>query len=423
MPEGHALAKEQLAEIVEAAPGVVELLSEPIDRDGAWLVFDISLPFQGASRVASGLPIKARERFLVWVPKGFPFMRPVVHVAHRRFAGFPHVQWGYSLCLYQASSDWKPEDGMYGLISRLDSWVRDAALDNLDPDDAPLHPPVAYPSSGRLVVPLKDAPLPGVGPWYGYAALRERGRRTEITDWVPAGGEPPETFAAAILLHERLPFEFPQTVSGLLKELEGHGVASAPLIWLLATLALKSEFGTPLLVVLGTPMRRVEAGGPLLPHLAVWEIAADAADELRRLNALSIGGERFESMGKDALEKVATWAVNAKVNWCVVRENRPAVTRRRDQGSATSWFSDKVVEIWGCGAIGSHIAESLTRAGASRLVLRDNGRVYPGVLVRQVFDDEDIGETKAAALRKRVLRIQPDLEVSTNVWRPARPRR
>ncbi len=367
MPEGHTLANEQLAEIVEAAPGIVELLGKRFERDGAWLVFDISLPFQGASRVASGLPIKAREQFLIWVDKGFPFTRPSVYVSHRRFAGFAHVQWGYSLCLYQASSDWKSEDGMYGLISRLDSWVRDAALDNLDPNDAPLHPPVAYPSSSRLVVPVKDAPLPGSDPWYGFAALRQRGKRTEIIDWVALGGEPPATFAAAILLHERLPFEFPQTVNGLLKEIERHKVPFAPLIWLLATLALKSEFGKPLLVVLGAPMRRVESGGPLLPHLAVWEIAAEAADDLRRMNALHVGEESFEAMGQEALEKVATWAVQAKVGWCEVRENRPAVTKRRDHDAATAWFFGKVVELWGCGAIGSHIAESLTRAGAGRL--------------------------------------------------------
>lgn len=415
MSEGHALAREQLAEILDAAPGVVELLGQPVERDGGFLVFEISLPFQGAERVSTGLPIKARERFLLWVSNRFPFVQPAVHVAHRRFAGFPHVQWGYCLCLYQASSDWKPEDGMYGLVTRLDGWVRAAALDNLDPEDAPLHPPVAYPSSNRLIVPIADAPLPGAEPWWGFAALRQRGRRTEITQWVALSDAQPESFAAAILLHERLPFEFPRTVDGLFKEFERHGVSFAPLVWLLAKLALRTAFGEPLLVVVGAPMRRVQSGGPLLQHLAVWEITADAADNLRSMNALLLSEERFQPMGKEAMAEVAKWAVEARVDWCSVRESRPAVTRRRDHDAATAWFLGKVVDIWGCGAIGSHIAESLTRAGVRGLILRDNGVVVPGIFVRQAFDDEHIGETKVEALRQRLCRINPDLEIQSVV--------
>ena len=78
---------------------------------------------------------------------------------------------------------------MYGLITRLDSWIRDAALDNLDPDDAPLHPPVAYQVAERLVIPVADAPVATAEPWFGYAALHDRGKRTEIVDWVPSTGD------------------------------------------------------------------------------------------------------------------------------------------------------------------------------------------------------------------------------------------
>jgi NTE family protein len=44
-------------------------------------------------------------------------------------------------------------------------------------------------------------------------------------------------------------------------------------------------------------------------------------------------------------------------------------------------------------------------------MLRDRGMVAPGVLVRQCFDDSDIGRNKAEALRDRLLRIRPGLEV------------
>ena len=218
----------------------------------------------------------------------------------------------------------------------------------------------------------------------------------------------------AILVHQRLPFEFPRTVRGLTDELKRHGIDYGPLFWLLATAALHTAFSTPMLVVLGTPMRRVDPGGPLLPHLEVWEIAADAADELRKLNAFFHSISGLEEMGRKAVEKVVQWSLHAEVAWCDVREARAAVTCRRDEQASTSWFRDKNVEIWGCGAIGTHVAESIARAGAKRIVLYDNGRVMPGVLVRQRFEDDDIGLSKVEALAKRLVRIDPNITIERN---------
>ena len=414
MEQGHALARDQLQEIADASEGSFEKRGETIDSSGAYITFRITLPFQGIERVLGGIPVNAREQFLIRVHKTFPFETPVVYVPHRRFAGFSHVQGVKLLCLYQSLSDWKPEVGMYGLIERLDQWIRDAALDRLDPEEAPLHPPVAYTTSNRLVIPVADAPMPDDQPWFGYAALRERGQRTEIVGWQPTTARRPESFAAAILVHERLPFEFPRTVLGLTDELKRHGIDYGPLIWLLATAALHTASSTPMLVVLGTPMRRVDPGGPLLPHLEVWEVAADAADELRKLNAFFHSISGLEEMGRKAVEKVVQWSLHAEVAWCDVREARAAVTYRRDEQASTSWFRDKNVEIWGCGAIGTHVAESIARAGAKRIVLYDNGRVMPGVLVRQCFDDDDIGLSKVEALAKRLARINPNITIARN---------
>ena len=57
----------------------------------------------------------------------------------------PHVQWQHLICLYAAPSvEWLPADGMRGLLDRLIAWLRRAAAGDLDPEDQPLHPPVAY---------------------------------------------------------------------------------------------------------------------------------------------------------------------------------------------------------------------------------------------------------------------------------------
>ena len=401
------LARDQLREIAEASAGTVQIVGEEALSIG-YSQFDISIRFDGLERVVDGLPVRARELFRIYVPPTFPYTYPCVKTPHRRFAGYPHVQWIRDLCLYQSEADWIPEHGMYGFIARLDSWVRDAARDNLDPDDAPLHPPVAYPTVARLVVPRADTPLVGTSAWIGFAELCRRSNRTEIVGWKSFSETPPELFAPAILLHEPFPFEYPKKVSSLLNELKSHGIDYAPFVLLLALLANRTPARMPLKVVLGTPMRRVEAGGRALQHLAVWEISNDDADQLREMQ-VAIEGDDAD-VRDVAISKVVEWSLEAGVGWCYVREMRPEVTIRRDQTSPMAWFRGKRIAIWGCGGIGTHVAEAVVRAGARRVELVDNKTVAPGLLVRQGFEDSDIGQMKATALASRLERIEPTLE-------------
>ena len=136
MTNAFKLAGEQITEIADASDGTV-VLHDETTRPNGYRQFDISIRFDGLERVDGGLRVRAREPFLVVVPPAFPFRRPSVETPHVRFSGFRHVQWQRHPCLYLSSADWHPGDGMYGFIKRLDAWIRDAALNNLDPDDAP----------------------------------------------------------------------------------------------------------------------------------------------------------------------------------------------------------------------------------------------------------------------------------------------
>ena len=408
MLSGPELAYEQLLEIEEASEGTVEIV-EATEGPAGHLRIQISVGFDGLDWADGGLPVRARELFNLLVPPVFPFDYPFVATPHRRFAGFPHVQWTCHPCLYLSAADWRPEEGMYGFITRLDGWIRDAALNNLDPDDAPLHPPVAYPTVERLVVPRANTPRIERHTWTGFAQLRQLNNRTEIVGWEESLSEAHSGFLApAILLHRPLPFEYPGTVRALLDELEAHEIAFAQFVFALASLATSTGVGTPLIVVLGTPMRRVEAGSRALQHLAVWEISGEDADKLREFQVAREGDDA--AAFDETCQRVAKWSVEAKVGWCYVREMRPEVTRRRDQASPMAWFRGKRVAIWGCGAIGTHVADSIVRAGASCLELVDNAAVGPGVLVRQGFEDSDIGRWKAEALADRTRRINPELK-------------
>jgi tRNA A37 threonylcarbamoyladenosine dehydratase len=87
------------------------------------------------------------------------------------------------------------------------------------------------------------------------------------------------------------------------------------------------------------------------------------------------------------------------------------VTVRRDAATPMAAFAGLRVEVWGCGALGGWIADCLDRAGVARLVLRDQARVGPEVLVRQPYDDGDIGDPKAEQLAQRLRRVAPEVEV------------
>ena len=179
MEHAYQLAERQLREVAAASDGVVEVQGGETCSSG--YQFDITVAFDGHVWVEDGLRVRARERFLLVVPPTFPYEQPHVFTPHLRFAGFPHVQWGNILCLYASPADWRPQDGMYGLIERLDKWIRDAALNRLDPADAPLHPPVADPTVDRLVIPIADTPQVRGSAWDGFATLRERNHRWDMT--------------------------------------------------------------------------------------------------------------------------------------------------------------------------------------------------------------------------------------------------
>ncbi|RAC92098.1 thiamine biosynthesis protein ThiF, partial [Burkholderia multivorans] len=70
------------------------------------------------------------------------------------------------------------------------------------------------------------------------------------------------------------------------------------------------------------------------------------------------------------------------------------------------------VHIWGCGGIGSWLAEFIARAGASTITVCDPGTITGGLLVRQNYTEADIGQTKADALATRLRAIRDDLAVT-----------
>lgn len=419
MTDGQKRAVEQLRDVEAAAGGlfIVESVDEP-SKPGEWLSAVVNFSCADLKRAEGGLPLEDREQIVILVPSNFPFDPPHTFVRHDRFAGFPHVQWKHSLCMYQApTTEWNPSDGMFGFLDRLYFWLQQGALGQLDPIGAPLHPPVAYLADGpvRTVIPRVDTPPIANVPWFGTAHLRVvSDTRVDLVGWSPfLDSATPQSVAAAILLPEPFPYEFPSTVGDLIKALANRGVSRERLFLTMQWAVIHNDENAPLYVVIGTPMRGT-SGGELSQHLTSWYIEPVFAWGLKAAFDKHAEDEQTRASGEKIEKILLDWASVAKATWCATREDRPEIVTRRDRGSPLAWFSGRTVAVWGCGALGGHVAEHLTRAGAKKLILRDSGIVTPGILVRQPFDDADIGRAKAFALRDRLRRIRPDMEIDAH---------
>jgi predicted acylesterase/phospholipase RssA len=398
-------------------------VTEPDESDSD-LSVEVSVDCRGIERRDGGVALRTRERLVLKVGVTFPFAPARVWTTRRRWAGTPHVHWGRVLCLYQSpSTEWLPSDGMYGLVERLFLWLEAAAAGELDPEDAPLHPPVTYNEGSRLVVPRVDTPAVQDAPWLGWVKAEQAKWRTDLVGWEPHKDAdnkwtlPPKPGGPAVLVPVPFSWEYPRTVRQLMAALREAGVEYWELRLLLQVGSLRIDAGDPMLVVVGTAMRGIQ-GQARKQHLAVWEVDAETVGQLRtslEKYAPDEGDPESELRGEQAEEAFEQWASSASVSWCWVREDRPEVVIRRDEGSPMRWFEGKNVVVWGCGALGAPLAEWLARAGVRRLELHDKAVVTPGLLVRQPYRDEDVGAPKVWALKDRLEAIRPDLDVEVYI--------
>lgn len=69
------------------------------------------------------------------------------------------------------------------------------------------------------------------------------------------------------------------------------------------------------------------------------------------------------------------------------------------------------IQIIGCGAIGSHVAEQLTRLGCDNIHLWDFDKVEPKNITNQMFLNEDIGTLKVDAVEKMMKSINSEINI------------
>lgn len=425
LSEGQTCALAQLNRIANTDHSPVSIVGiRESEQTDARLEVDITLDCTHYGSVDGGLPLHDREGFTLSIPRDFPFKQPSVCTAHSRFLGFPHVQWGRQLCLYQSSeTQWIPSWGMMGLVAQLDEWLRRAARDELDDPEGALHPPVAYTVASTTICVNADTPPRNTWPWFGAAVLnRRKPNLIEVNEWKSVNQlVRNQLFAPAILLKFELPFEYPKTVKELLLRIEEGGIPPNRILVYLMLASTRVAPGNPLYFGIGGPSRGI--AGDIenrRQHLNFWEIEQDDVGKLCVAAIACHIQNRFEGQDIPAqirelidpvFAELFRWQQEAKVRWCRAIENRPEIVTRRDKGCSMEWFRGKRVALWGCGAIGGLIAEHLARADVAQLTLYDNGRVNPGILVRQNFVHADIDDPKVDALKRRLESIAPSMSV------------
>lgn len=416
MTEGQELAVEQLEEIETTSGGRLEIVEVVRPQDGVENMSVVITVFCGSyEKATNGLPLRARERFVLNVPAGFPFELPDVNTTHHRFAGFPHVQWKTKLCLFQSpATEWDCSDGMFGYIKRLDLWLRRGALGEWETAGEPLHPPFALPGINIMVIPKADTPPFETTNWYGYAHVKNiTASRVDVLGWSQDADGIPDKVGVGVLLSEPMPFEFPLKISDLLSELKSRGVDEYRLLLHLLIAAFSNGQDEPLYFLIGTPSRGISGTSERQQHLTCWYIDREKIAEVVTQYRDKYS-EKLDELSDEAAEFILTWAAETPVLWCLVKEGRPEIVTRRDHDAPMSWFAGRTISLWGCGALGGQVAEFLVRAGARKLLLHDSGQVTPGILVRQPYEDFDIGRRKVDALHERLKRIRPDVELESS---------
>ena len=403
MTHGQQTAICELDRIKKTNPDNFDYEALP-EKTSGWLIVNISIRIGPIETKQGGLELKEREDFVLSISPDFPFTYPSTDVRHERFKSFPHVNWTRHLCLYQSKIEWNPADGLYGYLDRLKLWLSRAAINDMDPVEGPLHPPVNIIDYNQKPFIIRaNCPVEAGEYWLGLAELLKLPNRFELVGWNDLTGDwPAERYPAlAIILPSSLPIEFPENGKDFFVELNKVGIERHRVLINLTHAAILTPENQNAYIVLAMPMRR-SLDGKTKHHIAVWTIDAENVNRLKTASSSANDPEQIKMIKDEMKDLIYSIFELSPIKWCPVMEDRSEIIVRRDKESPISWFSGKKVLILGCGALGSWAAEIIARTNPSVIYLVDNSMVKPGLIARQNYTLNDIGSSKAMALKQRL---------------------
>ncbi|MFJ9154304.1 ThiF family adenylyltransferase [Streptomyces sp. NPDC102270] len=354
---------------------------------------------------AGGLVLGEDEEFILVLP-AIERLPPHVLTPHSRFAGTPHVLEGNRLCIYlDATREWDPDAGMSAVLNRLWQWLTDAAANRFDSTTALYH------AVGGILHHTPGTPT--------IVAREPEAHHMAHTGWLTPrsacrldlSGRPlgEHSLRLPILpLSHSLPWGAGRTLADLASRIDASpssstanqqpGLGSAPFLAALAHSARRNPEGTCQYFVFAVPHPTLPASSRFL---LAGRLPVQVSDTLRRTPRTP---QELSALPAEVREST--------IEWCYLSDERAAVTTRRDAQRPVNAFQNTHVHLWGCGGIGSWVAELIARAGAARITLSDPGSpITGGLLVRQNYTEADVGSTKAIALAERLHSLRDDLTV------------
>lgn len=407
--EQHSAMRE-LSELHKAHPDKIVELNAPYSSEKyvSGLAVDLTLSMGQIARPLDDVLLNCDEPICLTVLPTYPMRPPKVHVPHTRFSDLPHVLNGRELCIFlNEDREWYPSCGIARTLERTWEFLEDAANGRLDSDAALFHAVGGYnpatPGAGTAVV--RSFPgLPGK-PW---SISNVRWRTPARLDIGPEGAfnNAPSVRALTITVPCRLPLGTGRTLGEVLTNVEGAGGPDAETVMdALRCVASTLRPGQPIVLTLAVSRDKVpDAGWHLCTARVAW---------------LPVSKGRV--VGPTVAEINTALEPGAVLQWLDMSDHRPELAVRRDINRPIHALAGLDVEVWGCGALGSWIAEWLVRAGVARVRLIDPRGVNAGLLVRQNYRECDVGLPKATQLKIRLEEISDYVVVETRCGSPTFP--
>jgi hypothetical protein len=384
-----------------------------------------------------GRRLRPWEPINLRIPERFPDIPPIASAGHNDFNSLPHVAEGSGFCLRISPGDWDPEFGMAGFLLQVITAYAHIAQGTLDGRLLPWHPPPAYPAAGCVVI-RSDLPRArrasdaAVVAW--AAGVRVNADRIDIIAWPDFTQEieqavqsPADAYQCiqrrlrdlsdaaflvpALAIPRPIAFEYSYLMQELIEKVAEPQAALLLYRGILHARAFNAE------------LRQQEEPEPpaifLLRAPADTRFSATDAEAHFAAGVLRASDSQLSDavFGENALGQLLArlWLLSAPILWTEVYDSRPEMLLRRGAGRPMEKVIGSRVLVLGCGALGAQIAEHCVRAGAARVHVVDSDKVTPGVLLRQPYEDRDIGRPKATTLAGRLNRIRPDTQVSASV--------
>lgn len=404
--------------VAAAYPGDVVMLGKYRLQQSGSMQLRLSLRTADIPRVAGGLHLGSQEEVIVTVGRA-ELTPPIVEVDHLRFLHYPHVLAGRRLCVYlDPSREWDPASGFRGFLDRLFQWFHDAAAGRFDAQTALYHAVGGFIHADKRAptIVVREAVRTEVRAQHGWLVDRTPHRFDLCLKRPPGAGGVNQV--PVVTLDADLPFGAGIDLRSFLQVVDdpylGHPPAPGSACWgsgavtglaamiltVLGASAIRKVDGSPQRLIVAVPH---PAGGP--PHLLAANVPARGADHIRALVRAKSSGRCIMEIDPEHLDPATP------LEWWPVSDEREDVTTRRDATRPVAGYAGRTVHVWGCGGLGSWVAEFVVRAGAKKVVLCDPGTISGGLLVRQNFIEADVGNTKVDALAQRLRAISDTVEV------------